>query len=180
MRFREIVGEAVRPNVLYHGTTIDDAVQVVETDRLNGKTPHKAHRFGGEMRARRVDQFGEVMGVSLTRSMWFARAWKSGEGVVLGLDGDLLARRHRLYKIDYYGNRREAEEFVVGPIDNLSRYLVSITMSQETLDWCKDYDTRWIESQYGAVLNSPLLRIDGARWHPTSGKNLPTKPVGDA
>lgn len=118
---------------LYHGTSMWVAEEILSADALSAHTRHKLPL---------VDK--TVMGVSLSRSLRTSRRFGS---VIFELDQSKLARKHRIVPIDYFHNRHsrtldpdevdpnyerrrggyaEAEEFVVGDIKKLSRYLRAV------------------------------------------------------
>ena len=169
--------EAVRPALLYHCTPA--AEEILRSNEILAKTPHSVRLPYGRtrpgFRPAETDKFNNVYGVSLTRNPFFARRWGSGEGIVLVLDAAKLNRDYRLVAIDHYNGitqRSESEEFLVGPLKNVKKYLVSIQMSQQTYDEMNEYNDQFIEGHkpYELVLNSPLLRIEGKTWNNMSGK----------
>ena len=167
MRYREIIAERVRPNQLYHAVAIDLIYEIVTSDTLQAKTSHRVNVIGGDtaIGMRKADLKGpwhKVNGVSLTRDIRFARKWRPG-GAILVLDGDLLRHRHRLLGANYYQDRAESEEFVIGPIKNLSTYLTEIQVSGETYEWCK-YEEAW-----QAICDLPKLTVAGYAWDSNTG-----------
>lgn len=143
---------------LYHGTSIDNLYDILSMNVLLSKTSHMV-RQGKSFRPDDVDSFGYVEGVSLTRSKRFAQDWVSNEGAVLELDGNRLKQKHRIIPLDYYGNRREAEEFVVGSIRNLDQFLIAIHLSQDTLEWLKEQDEIFPDGGYDEIINHPKLKV---------------------
>jgi len=176
------VNEAVRGGVLYHGTDPDNAVQIMAADRINGSTPHNAKPLrvvNGVnklvplgFRQHEIERFDNVYGVSLTRDPNFARRWKSGQGVVLVLDEQKLRQKFRMMPVNYYGDRTESEEFVVGAIQPLSRYLVAIEVAEGVMQEMVEEDEVYApgDGRYELITNHPLLRVNGVRWHPMTGK----------
>ena len=164
--------ESVRPAVLSHGTGPDEAVQIIFQNVLLGHTAHMAQAHV-KARAKHIDKFDDIYGVSLTRDVNFARKWTSGEGVVLQFDGNLLKRDFRIIPFDFYQNRRESEEFLIGNLKPVNRYLVGIAISEETARTCEERDEDYDEDyrMYTQLLTHPLLRVDGHRWAP-GGKIL--------
>ncbi len=178
--------EGVRPGLLYHGTGPDNAAAMIHSNTILGRTEHKSTLYHtvddgqtvstrpGEpgFRPKDINKYGNVDGVSMTRDPNFARRWTSGEGVVVVLSEVKLRQNYRLIPYNYYGNRTESEEFVVGDIKNLSRYLVSILCSEKVALELEEEDEKWIEGhkQYDLLLRHPLLRVDGHRWDAMSGK----------
>lgn len=189
---------AVRPALLYHGTDCDNASQIIETNRLNASTSHRAFKYqfiddenvksmnvGFRPKDMETYDNGEthnVYGVSLTRDPNFARRWKSGQGVVFVLDGAKLRHKHRMLPFDYYGTRKESEEFVVGQIDNLSNYLVAIEAPRWLVHEMEEDDAPYDpeHGRYTNILQHPLLKIVGDRWNPLTGRveNIAPKEDG--
>lgn len=176
------VDEAVRPGVLYHGSDPDNVVQIIMADRINGSTPHYATPIKvikGYNRAvplgfrkHEIEQFDNVYGVSLTRDPNFARRWKSGLGIVLVLDEQKLRHNFRMVPVNYYGDRSESEEFVVGAIKPLSRYLLSIEVSAQVMQEMLDEDEAYgpDDGRYTPITEHPLLRVNGHSWEGMTGR----------
>ena len=178
--------ESVRPGLLYHGTGPDIAARILHTNVLLGRTDANAILYhtvddgntvstrAGDpgFRRREVNKFDRVAGVSLTRDPNFARRWTSGQGVVLVFDSARLRQNHRLVPYNYYGGRQESEEFLVGDLKNLSRYLVAIDIAKATYDELVEEDEVYEpgDGQYHALLVHPLLRVNGHRWDAMSGR----------
>lgn len=123
MRYHEIV-EAVRPFHLYHATDSQNALDILRDDAIHAATTQ-------EIAGR------SVQGVSLTRSKYFAENYND---VVLVLDGEKLKQRKKLvpfvhpyYAIDGTMPRAESEEFAIGPIEGLDRYLLAVYVSPNTI-----------------------------------------------
>lgn len=119
MRYHEI-NEAVRPFHLYHATDAQNALSILHDNAIHSNTTQEINGRG-------------VRGVSLTRSKYFAENYND---VVLVIDGGKLRQRHRLvpfvhpyYALDTDMPRAEAEEFLVGGITDLDRYLLAIHVS---------------------------------------------------
>src|SRR5574343_321252 len=126
--FLDDLFEAVRPDYLYHSTDSYSADDILSSNEMLPKTQHLARR---NLAARPKDiKHDQINGVSLTRSYAFARNWRGGY-VVFILDARRLRHDHRVIQVDYYGDRSEREEFVVGGIKNFDRYLVSVIIRPE-------------------------------------------------
>ncbi|HWY36146.1 MAG TPA: hypothetical protein VNX68_15990, partial [Nitrosopumilaceae archaeon] len=134
---------AVGANVLYHATPVDNLYEILEANEIKPNTAFPVEHTGGEwhkkywkIRPTDITNNGYLKGVSLTRNLIFARAWKS-DGVVLELDADKLKQRLRLFPISFYRSRRtvadESEELVIGDIKPLSNYLLYIEASAKTV-----------------------------------------------
>ena len=123
---------------LFHATrNINDAMKIIASNSIEGRSEQ---------------QFKEkvLKGVSLTRSKHFALKW-AGSGVVFVLDQAALSHNHKLIPIDFFsldsdraqnikngndkyqrrkGSYSEAEEFVVGSINDLNKYLISVSFDE--------------------------------------------------
>jgi hypothetical protein len=175
------ITEAVRSGLLYHGTDADNAEEILTTDRLTASTPHNAkplrvvkginREVPIGFRKHEIERFDNVYGVSMTRDPNFARRWKSGQGIVFCLSEEKLRHNYRILPINYYGDRSESEEFVVGPIQPVSRYLVSIEVSTSVMQEMIDDNEIWPpgEGRYSKLVEHPLLRVNGQRWDSRTG-----------
>lgn len=183
MRLFELF-EAVGPDALYHGTGVDQACSIIEDDLIKDKTSHEsthlmavngfnrqiAHGFRKKDLDPEAPYTHKVKGVSLTRDIRLARKWK-GFGVVFGFSRDRLKHNYRFLPYDYFRNRKESEEFLVGPLKNMSRYLISIDISQQVLDSITDRDRTFSRRPiYQELINHPLLRVVGPSWNPITGQ----------
>jgi hypothetical protein len=176
------VDEAVGGAVVYHGTDPDNAEGILEFNRITGHTEHNAKPLKVikgynrivpvGFRQHEIAQFDRVSGVSLTRDPNFARRWKSGQGVVFALDANKLRQNFRMIPYDYYGNRAEAEEFLVGHLTNVSRYLLAIEVSQKVYDEMVEDNEMYMpgEGRYVKLVEHPLLRIVGQTWDRMTGQ----------
>ena len=124
---------------------------------------------------------GNVRGVSLTRDPRFARRWRSGDGVVFALDRTKIVHRHRLVKVAYFGHQRtlsgkdEAEEFLVGDLNNVNDYIVNVEMTRKTYDELYEIDEQYPEDYdkpYLTLLRHPKLVVDDRGWHPATGVRI--------
>src|SRR4051812_25129750 len=133
---------------LYHATDVQLAARILHQDQIKAATDHL---IDGEISKK---------GVSLTRSFRFAVDWKRF-GVIFTLDGDRLRARSKLIPVDYYRDRHEHEEFLIGSIKPLSAFLTGLSMTPETESWCREHDDQLIDGHkdYDALLNDPLLTI---------------------
>lgn len=133
-----------RGATLFHGTGWHAAAQIMREDALRPNTPHTI-----------PGQPDLLHGVSLTRNPRVARSM--GDGVVFELDERRLAQRHRIIPVDYWHNKpsverrtqrwNEAEEFVVGPIVTLSRYLVRIWIDDSRLRYLPSWIGEWLDEE---------------------------------
>lgn len=176
MFLRELIEEGARPAYLYHATAIDHAARIVAMNQILGKTEHRTQlpfaRPSTIAIPKHVNQYGNVAGVSLTRSLSFAKAWRSNDGVIFVLDQEKLRSNHLIRPFLYYRtpekmhqNKREAEEFVIGSkgIKPLDRYLVKILMSRETLEYIQNENEDFLndpeQSLYYYLVNHPLVEV---------------------
>lgn len=188
MRLRDILclQEGVNDNFLYHSTDVDMAIQILDQNRIEDRTSHaeslrlRLDRLGvrpSEVQSGETTAWREgtkwITGVSLTRSLPFARSWKK-VGVVLALDARALRSRHRLIPMTYYARHQEntpsmpeAEEFLLGPLKDVKRYLSAIYISKFTLDAIRNSTfpfEREEPEDYADLLNDPRLVVHGGKW----------------
>lgn len=161
MRYREL--HEGRDAPLFHGCSFFAAVEILQLNEMRDRTVHLP-RPGTHFRA-------EVGGVSLSRSALIAKTFGP---VVFELDQRLLASRHRLVPFDYWGasnevkmsdarrkdNFAEAEEFVIGAIPGISRYIRSILVDAAALRRLPhNADAAWLDGKAAVLLRHPLLRV---------------------
>jgi hypothetical protein len=113
---------------LYHATDIYHLDNILKMNTLKDMTHHYLH-------AKKTKSTEPKKGVSLTRTLEMAKKWGN---CFITLDQRKLAYNHEMRPIDYwigYGDKKrtESEEFVIGPIENLDKYIISITLSVEKL-----------------------------------------------
>lgn len=118
---------------LYHGTIMKRIPDIFHIDKLLGKTIHK------------VD--GKIIkGVSVTRSFRYARYWSTGsteyQSIVLVLDQQKLKFNHKILPLDWFQNtyakserRSEAEEFIIGDIYPLHKFLKKVILERPFEQW---------------------------------------------
>lgn len=169
MRWNEVLNERGEA-YLYHITNADDAARIIYSNEMKPLTDHTINDMTGSKKA---SEWGTVKGVSLTRDAAFSKVWRSGQGVVFVLDAQRLRHNVQLRPIDYYSNsprrsgygsvRSEAEEFAIGGIKNLDRYVVEIRISQQLYDECvadnEEYLNPEEDSRYWYLTSSPKLKI---------------------
>lgn len=163
MRYREL--HEGRDAPLFHGCSFAGAVSILVLNEMKDWTRHKP-RAGSLFKA-------EVVGVSLSRNMGIAQGFGP---VVFELEQRLLVPRYRIVPVDYWshapdvkalGMRRkgtyaEAEEFVIGPIREVSRYLRAIHVDAVALERLKKQsEASWLSGQAAVLLQNPLLRVNG-------------------
>jgi hypothetical protein len=98
----------------------------------------------------------------------------SGDGVVFVLDSEALKRRYKIVPVDYYAGstrphgsygsaRSEAEEFVIGGIKEVDRYIVEIRIPKGIYEWMlrenDDYYNPEEDSPYWPVTSYTKLKI---------------------
>jgi hypothetical protein len=149
---------------LYHGTSAFKATKILQADRMEANTQHFENSHNDFLRLQPDPDGREqktIRGVSMTRSLAVALDFY-GE-VVFEIDQTTLRHRHRIEPMDYWGHsaetkllgtRRigrhaEAEEFVVGAIDNFSTYLRAIYISARAYQ-------RYTVMRKGSDSNSPI------------------------
>jgi len=147
----DLLNEEVRPDVLYHAIRwTPDIVQILADNELKAtvlqmaarpsKTPGKT--FRDQFKDKDIKK-GHVAGVSLTRSRNLAQKWGDiwgkSHGVILKLDRAGLKQNYKIIPYSWLDfTRHEAEEFVVGPIKNLDRYLLGIYTKEDSDDKIPD------------------------------------------
>lgn len=176
MRIHEVLDHSSR--YLFHGTMTPRLPMILHLDSLLDNT----HDVPSIVRGHR--------GVSLTRSYEFARTWKSTKrSIVLVLD----ATRLRTTPVAYWRGRGstkldkadEMEEFHIGSIKPLSRFLVSINAPITYAQWVGTI------AGYGPPSHETLPDIaamaqagfPGAeklwnRWSPVRGLQAAKSPAG--
>lgn len=145
---------------LYHGSGVGGALRIIEHDILEDRTQQKLPTGTREKRVK------WITGVSLSRSLQIALTFGD---VVFQLDQVRLRQRFRIIPIDYWGHayepeltgigRRhgkyaEAEEFLIGPLTNVMRYVTAIYMTKKQKKWSMKY-----HSGSEPLLTHPLLKV---------------------
>lgn len=133
-RLLRLIARATQPMTagrdapLYHGTSLDSAVRILDSNTIRGGSDYQSEE----------DAFYRQKGVSLTRDKRFAETWR-GMGVVFVLDQTKLDHDYKIRARDYFYNgftkdkRSEREEFVPGDIKNLTKYLRKIYITPISL-----------------------------------------------
>lgn len=147
--------ETVRPSYLYHGTMIQYALGIVAEDRFEDRTIHEITPY---LKVPSKYTFHDlVRGVSFTRDKRFARRWVGERGFIFVMDRDKMKQHGvRFMQIDYTEDRKEAEEFVIGPLEKMSRFLVSIELKQKAFDFYSKHTRSAYELR---LMTHPLLHI---------------------
>ena len=169
--FKQFLYEA-RMAPLYHGTHMETLTQIIEQNLLKGQATH-AGLTPGVPRGTPV--------ISLTRKFNTAKFWRGGDsyGGVIELDQQKLSYNYKIkpVEIEYiwaaqgakshkdvdYRPKRSGlfEEFVVGDIKPLDRYLTAIHLTENV--YKKYMEKRSWTTQFDFVLKHPLLKVDG-KW----------------
>lgn len=102
-------------NFLYHSTSYETALKILKNNNINGLTIHQTG----------VDKI--IRGVSLTRDLNFAKSW---DDCIFVLDKEALISKFKLLPYNAFKSakkyRSESEEFLIGNLSNLSKYLNKI------------------------------------------------------
>lgn len=148
---------------LYHATKLSRLMNILCGDEI---TPRTSVVIVGDVRANSAGfryptdlENKQLWGVSTTRNPVFAASWDAFETsdrkslfnrkTILVLDKRKLQMNHQILPYDYfssvernhdYRQKRlgESEEFIPGGIKNLSKYLVSIIMTEATITELRD------------------------------------------
>lgn len=131
---------------LYHATSVFKAVSIVKENMIRANTSQYFNDKG-------------FMGVSLTRDLRVARVFDNVANhsrIIFVLDQQKLAQKYKIKPVDFFtthpdvemnvdmhGGRRsgyyaEAEEFVFGPIANVSNYITKIIITKEAYNFNED------------------------------------------
>jgi hypothetical protein len=136
LNFKQFLEEG-RDAPLYHGT--DATLKILETNTLKGT---RSHSYQSLM----IDKDGEAKGVSLTRNIKVAsqfQKWADHSNyAIFELDQKKLAQNHKIIPVNFWGALKgeparsksipkdevgsEYEEFVMGDIKNLDKYIIRI------------------------------------------------------
>lgn len=102
---------------LFHGTTYENAVKIIQQDTIKARTGHRINK---------TDK-NKTMGVSLSRDWRVPGAFGN---VIFEVDQRLLRQSHKIVPMNYSESIprgwAEAEEFLIGPLTDLNRYLLTI------------------------------------------------------
>jgi hypothetical protein len=168
MRWQEILNERGEA-YLYHITHADVASKIIYDDQIKALTDHRVELLGMKG-SRKATEYGTIAGVSLTRNPLFQKVWCSGEGVMFCLDANRLRQSIELRPIDYYSGgkhtgygsvRSEAEEFAIGPIKPLHRFLAEVRITRALYDECVADNEQWVDPEENSFF-----------WHLTSCPKL--------
>lgn len=142
-----------RDAYLYHATRRNKLLEILKTNAIHDLSWHPRETlYPDEVNTERGVK--EVYGVSLSRDYKFVNEFQNTKrsGIILVLNQRKLAQRHEIIPIDFFSgegkkhlHRREAEEFVVGKIRNLKKYLEGIHIWMPAEDW---HDPKYIYINY--------------------------------
>jgi hypothetical protein len=126
---------------LFHGTSIRSANLIVKKDIIKSLTKHK---IGDKI----------ISGVSTSRNFNYSYIW-SVMGVVFQLNQRLLSHNYKIIPVDVFNQgfpkrRFELEEFIVGDIFPLSKYLEKIIIGKNTISKLK---------RFNVLSKHPLLTV---------------------
>ena len=167
MKYLEIINEG-RDAPLYHGCSFFAATSIIQHDEIWAGTQHSSDKLymDGE------DE--EIFGVSLSRSKSLSANFGP---VVFEIDQRRLAQTRKIVPLDYWsasnprkpslrghnphpgGDRYEFEEFCLGHIQPLSRYLLAIHMTPSGVKQAERHYAGKMEL-IEPILQHPLLKID--------------------
>ena len=168
-----------RGGYLYHATRLEKAARIIRDNTVEAFTTQTIDAKRGKRIKRATGATGlpiygyelkggsQVKGVSLTRNYDFAMSWSD---IIFVFDQAKLNHNHKLIPTDhvhgagwdYYSPGavnmqkdwyEQYEEFVVGPIKNVSRSLVSVNVTLSTLDHVDLFQNEEMK----AVYRHPLL-----------------------
>lgn len=152
--------EESRSAPLYHGTSLDNAWEILKRDILQARS-HHTHKLLGFVRGKTKIAYSNdfsdsekvVSGVSLTRS--FQKA-KSFGPFIFELDQIKLTHNYKILPVQYFntvssmagartsraqalygkpGSSSEAEEFVLGSIKNIDKYIIALHVPKGMLEY---------------------------------------------
>jgi hypothetical protein len=185
MRYFEIIGETRldegRDAPLYHGSGLVGAASIIKGNEIWGATQHEITALNNMGRGDPMEDHPTMFGVSLSRNIRIARGFGD---VVFELDQRKLAQTYKIIPHDYWsagnphskklskraqstekenGDRYEYEEFVLGSIMPLKRYLTAIHITTKVFNTFEESKKRRPEMStcVSLVLNHPLLKVDG-------------------
>lgn len=145
MRISQIFETMNSGQLAYHATSLESISNILSSNALRSDTEHLKTDLYPELKRNEPLNQQTISGVSLTRDKLFAEAWSD---VILVIDLGKLKQTYKIKQVAFYGddvnnNREESEEFVIGSIKNLYKYLVGIyfpkRLENKYLDW------KWVQ-----------------------------------
>lgn len=164
MNFKEYLEEG-RDAPLFHGTDIYAAKSILEDNEISASTLQPEKDILGKNNKKKATRTSakftdtdedSVHGVSLTRRIKYAhkRAEELSSFItIFELDQRKLVQRHKIVPFNYHSifydkpqnSRYEAEEFVVGPIKNIDKYIKRVYISSNTYKFNSSVTQKVIE-----------------------------------
>lgn len=168
-------------NMLFHSTLIDSLVNILTTNEIQAKTKQIINtRLNQNVNKSYDIESKEYRGVSFTRN----QNYNYGD-VKLILDGDLIKRDygknlapHDWSRAGASGetsrpkssperdngfNNYEFEEFLVGPLKNVKKYILGIQLIKDTnstISWLRDEEPELYKSFLDVTINIPIYDIN--------------------
>jgi hypothetical protein len=150
MSFKQFLEEG-RDAPLYHSTPPNNLALICEKNCIQDNTTHLKSklydRVGGDGYKDGESKNRTVCGISLTRDKNSAKKWHTSNGTYLVLDQRKLAQTHKIIPFNYFRSitknhpNAEFEEFIIGSIKNLNRYLTKIVyVRTDDLDFNNETD----------------------------------------
>ena len=169
MRLIDLYEAVGRSAPLYHSTNLESIVNILTTNQLAADTSHAMMYINPVLRGK-PEGNKKLAGVSLTRSKAFADDWAD---VVIVLDQEKIRHNKKLIPINYFNDepdgsysaqdREEFEEFVVGAVTPLDKFISGIYFPARLENDYTDY--KWVVKNikpypdeykgWLAVVNSP-------------------------
>lgn len=153
-------------NLLYHSTPFQSAIEILKTNTIYGSTGQDIKTKFSSFNQNYSDASKTYGGVSLTRN------WKFEFGSIqFILNADLLKRDYgkKIVPFDYFSkeghkstrqlSKDESEEFLLGDLERLSKYLLGIRIVDEigfSNDVWDDPDSLEFFRKYISRLNIPV------------------------
>lgn len=143
MKIATLLTEKVRKQNVYHGTPLPTAINIIHADKLSANTTQ-------EMKQGNTINKKIYNGVSTSRDLNVARAfssnyqsgWDKPMGwIIFELDYEKIKQTNKVTPYDYWYNEEnraerkynEIEEFVIGSITPLQKYIVNIFADKSAL-----------------------------------------------
>jgi hypothetical protein len=153
--FKQFLEEG-RDAPLYHSTAYRSGCIIFEDNEIRARTYHiKKSMLDDKAKIKKAfskrvfggsDEYVDgVAGVSLTRNFKFAKSWGD---IIFEVDQKRLTQRYKIIPFNYFVDqsskpanfRKEAEEFVIGNIFPLNKYLIKIHIS---VDYMSEFEERY-------------------------------------
>ncbi len=159
---------------LYHSTGIGSAISIIKTDEIRAATEHFTHKLHI---GKTMDETS-IKGVSLSRDIRFCLKYSlSMMNVIFEINQTKLSQTNKLVPISYFDSgwqssykkdktRRsinsfdyESEEFCINSIKPLSKYLISIIVSRNLMDFYNNMKDSEYKEQMKIIIKQPSLRV---------------------